>query len=81
MILTGGTENMSALPLLARNVRFGTILGANYLLEDHVMKEVIDSFTGKSFHKMVEDNAKKYGVTREDADEFASQSYSKWKTG
>ncbi|XP_026321050.1 3-ketoacyl-CoA thiolase, mitochondrial-like [Hyposmocoma kahamanoa] len=80
MILTGGTENMSALPLLVRNVRFGTTFGAKYFLEDHVKKEVMDSFTGKSFHKMVEDNAKKYGVTREDADEFACQSYSKWKT-
>lgn len=81
MVLTGGTENMSALPFLVRNARFGTILGVNYHLEDHVKQEVVDSFTGKSFLKMVEDNAKKYGVTREDADEFAGHSYSKWKSG
>lgn len=72
---------MSSLPLLVRNVRFGTILGVNYLLEDHVKKEVVDSFTGKSFHKMAENNAKIYGVTREEADKFAEQSHSKWKTG
>ncbi|XP_049877416.1 3-ketoacyl-CoA thiolase, mitochondrial-like [Pectinophora gossypiella] len=77
--LTGGTEIMSALPHLVRNVRFGSTLGGNYQFEDYIKTELVDSFCGKSFHKMAEDLARKHGVTREEADEFTSKSYSKWK--
>lgn len=78
--LTGGTDLMSSLPMLVRNVRFGTALGASYRLEDHIQKQIPDSVTGLTMQKMVENLAKKYGVTREDVDEFAVQSRLKWKT-
>lgn len=77
--LTGGTDIMSALPMLVRNVRFGTSLAAPYLLEDHIKKLFPDSYTGKTLQKLEEDLAKKYGVTRNDVDEFALQSHMKWK--
>lgn len=32
--LTGGVDSMSLAPFVARNVRFGTTLGANYAFED-----------------------------------------------
>lgn len=79
--LTGGTENMSSLPLLVRNVRFGTALGGSYHLEDYITKQYLDSYTGLTLQQLAEDVAKRCGVTREEADEFALQSHSKWKAG
>lgn len=32
--LTGGVDSMSLAPFIARNIRFGTIFGSNYALED-----------------------------------------------
>lgn len=72
---------MSSLPMLVRNVRFGTALGASYKLDDHIQKQIPDSYTGLTMQKMVEDLAKKYGVTRREADEFVVQSHLKWKAG
>ncbi|KAJ8716975.1 hypothetical protein PYW08_005374 [Mythimna loreyi] len=77
--LAGGTDLMSSLPILVRKVRFGTALGASYLMEDHIQKQIPDSFTGLTMQKMVEDLAKKYGITREAVDEFAMQSHLRWK--
>ncbi|CAB3244302.1 unnamed protein product [Arctia plantaginis] len=76
--LTGGTELMSSLPMLVRNVRFGTALGTNYLFEDHMKKLFPDSYTGLTMHKMAEELAKKHNLTREEVDEFALQSHFKW---
>lgn len=72
---------MSALPLLVRNVRFGTSLGTSYLLEDYIKKEDVDSYCGSTLQRMAEDLAKKYGIKREMADEFALHSHLKWKAG
>ncbi|KAI8420474.1 hypothetical protein MSG28_008961 [Choristoneura fumiferana] len=79
--LTGGTENMSSLPLLVRNVRFGTALGGSYQLEDYITKQYLDSYTGLTLQQMAEEVAKRCGVTRKEADEFALQSHLKWKAG
>lgn len=32
IVVTGGTENMSQCPFVVRNVRFGTTLGAKYVV-------------------------------------------------
>ncbi|KAI5636498.1 acetyl-CoA acetyltransferase [Phthorimaea operculella] len=77
--LAGGTEIMSSLPHLVRNVRFGTTLGVNYQFEDHVKAELMDSYCGKSIQRMAEEFAKMYEVTRDEADDFALQSHLKWK--
>lgn len=79
--LTGGTELMSTLPMLVRNVRFGTALGTNYLFEDHIKKLFPDSYTGLTMQKMAEESAKKHKVTREEVDEFALNSHLKWAAG
>ncbi|XP_063366770.1 3-ketoacyl-CoA thiolase, mitochondrial-like isoform X1 [Cydia amplana] len=79
--LTGGTENMSSLPLLARNIRFGTSLGASYKLEDYITEQYLDSNLGLTLQQMAEEVAKSCGVSRDEADEFALQSHLKWKAG
>ncbi|XP_047536232.1 3-ketoacyl-CoA thiolase, mitochondrial-like [Vanessa atalanta] len=79
--LTGGTELMSSLPILVRNVRFGTTLGSTYHFEDHIKKRFLDSYTGLSLEKMAENIAIKYNISREMSDDFALKSYLKWKAG
>ncbi|XP_063830316.1 3-ketoacyl-CoA thiolase, mitochondrial-like [Ostrinia nubilalis] len=77
--LTGGTEIMSALPFLVKNVRFGSSLGSNYTFEDHIQKQFLDSYSGLTLQRMAEDLAKKYGIKRQEVDEFAFNSHMKWK--
>lgn len=79
--LTGGTEIMSALPFLVRNVRFGTTLGSGYVMEDHIQRQFLDTYTGLTLQKMAEDVANKHQVNRKEADQFALESHLKWKAG
>ncbi|GBP63378.1 3-ketoacyl-CoA thiolase, mitochondrial [Eumeta japonica] len=77
--LTGGTENMSSLPLLVRNVRFGTTLGASYQVEECVSHQALDSFSGLTLVELTENMAKKNGITKREADEFTIESHKRWK--
>ncbi|XP_052743654.1 3-ketoacyl-CoA thiolase, mitochondrial isoform X2 [Bicyclus anynana] len=78
--LTGGTEIMSSLPFLVRNMRFGSALGVPYHFEDYIKHQVLDSFTGLSLQKMAEIVAEKYKITRQMADDFAYNSLLKRKS-
>ncbi|CAH2240890.1 jg9627 [Pararge aegeria aegeria] len=77
--LTGGTEIMSSLPFLVRNVRFGSSLGVSYNFEDHIKGQVLDSYTDLTLQKLAEIVAEKYRISREMADDFAYKSFLKWK--
>ncbi|XP_026755861.2 3-ketoacyl-CoA thiolase, mitochondrial-like [Galleria mellonella] len=77
--LIGGTEHMSSLPHLVRNVRFGSVLGISYKFEDYIKNQFLDSYSGLTLEKLAEDLAKKYQITREEIDDFALQSHLKWK--
>ncbi|XP_013137064.1 PREDICTED: 3-ketoacyl-CoA thiolase, mitochondrial-like [Papilio polytes] len=77
--LVGGTELMSSLPMLVRNVRFGTTLGVKYQMEDHIKKQIIDSYCGLSLEEIAELVAKKYKLSRDEVDQYALQSHLKWK--
>ncbi|CAG9127563.1 unnamed protein product [Plutella xylostella] len=79
VILTGGTEIMSSLPLLVRNARFGTTLGAPYQLEEYISKQHRDSYSGLTLQESAEMLAKEHQVTRKEVDEFARQSHLRWK--
>lgn len=61
MCLTGGTEIMSSLPLLVRNIRFGATLGARYTIEDHIKTQFLDTYTGITLQKIAENVAKRRG--------------------
>ncbi|XP_048483683.1 3-ketoacyl-CoA thiolase, mitochondrial [Plutella xylostella] len=78
VILTGGTEIMSSLPLLVRNARFGTTLGAPYQLEEYISKQHRDSYSGLTLQESAEMLAKEHQVTRKEVDEFALQSHLRW---
>ncbi|CAK1550246.1 unnamed protein product [Leptosia nina] len=77
--LAGGTESMSTVPFVVRNVRFGVPLGVNTAFEDLLTSSSLDSYCKFTMPQTAENLAEKYGLKRGDVDEFALQSQKKWK--
>jgi acetyl-CoA acetyltransferase family protein len=69
--LAGGTENMSQAPHVVRGARKGFRLGENVAFEDSLWTALIDSYGNTPMAITAENLAKKYGVSREESDEFA----------
>ncbi|KAH8319112.1 hypothetical protein KR067_009341, partial [Drosophila pandora] len=79
--LTGGVENMSQSPFIARNIRFGTTLGANYNLEDALWAGLTDTYCKLPMALTAENLADQYKITRERVDEFSLLSQKNWEKG
>jgi len=73
-VLAGGAESMSQAPYVLRNSRWGMPLGKEDKLEDSLWSALTDSYCGVSMAQTAEKLGSQYGVTREQADEFAYQS-------
>jgi acetyl-CoA acyltransferase 2 len=73
-VLAGGTENMTQAPHVVRGGRKGFAFGANVQFEDSLWSALIDSYAKAPMAITAENLAKKYGISREAADEFALQS-------
>jgi acetyl-CoA acetyltransferase family protein len=69
--LAGGTENMSQAPHVVRGARKGFHLGQNVAFEDSLWTALTDSYGNMPMAITAENLAKKYGVPREECDEFA----------
>ena len=78
-VLAGGAESMSQAPYVLRNSRWGMPLGKEDKLEDSLWSALTDSYCGLSMAQTAEKLGSQYGVTREQADEFAYQSQIKAK--
>ncbi|CAM9744253.1 unnamed protein product [Ascophyllum nodosum] len=81
--LCAGTENMSAAPLVVNgnDARWGVPLGTGLKMEDSLWAGLTDSHVGLPMGMTAENLAEKYGVTREDCDEYASRSHTLWASG
>ncbi|XP_015515972.1 3-ketoacyl-CoA thiolase, mitochondrial [Neodiprion lecontei] len=79
VVLTGGTDNMSQAPFIARNIRFGTTLGQNYSLEDSLWVGLTDTYCKMPMAITAETLGAKYGIKREEVDAFALRSQKLWK--
>lgn len=79
VIATGGTENMSMIPHTVHGLRFGLKLGENPMIEDNLWNSLSDPYIGMSMAMTAENLAEKYGITREEADEYALLSHQRWK--
>ncbi|CAG0899392.1 unnamed protein product [Darwinula stevensoni] len=79
IVLAGGTDNMSQCPFAARNMRFGTKLGEQYILEDMMWAALTDAHIKTPMGVTAENLAEQYKITREDVDEFAYKSQMGWK--
>ncbi len=72
--LAGGAENMTQSPHVIRGARAGFKLGQSPQLEDSLWEALIDSYIGCGMAITAENLAEKYGLSREQVDEYALRS-------
>ncbi len=72
-----GTESMTRNPICAFDHRTGFKLGAPVGFKDFMWEALMDSAPGINMIQTAENLAKKYGITREEVDQFASHSFAK----
>ena len=75
--LVVGTESMTRNPIAAFDHRTGFKLGAPVGFKDFMWEALKDPAPGINMIQTAENLAKKYGITREQVDEFASSSFAK----
>jgi acetyl-CoA C-acetyltransferase len=75
--LVVGTESMTRNPVAAFTHRTGFKLGAPVEFKDFMWEALNDSAPGINMIQTAENLAKKYGITREEVDAFASDSFAK----
>ena len=75
--LVVGTENMTRNPIAAFDHRTGFKLGAPVGFKDYMWEALKDPAAGINMIETAENLAKKYGITREEVDAFASSSFAK----
>src|SRR5262245_2696003 len=84
IVLTGGTESMSQAPHVIRGLRSGLRLGQGQL-EDSLWSALLDTHCGCTMAATAENCAAKYGVSREEQDQYAIRSQQlaekAWKEG
>ncbi len=75
--LVVGTESMTRNPICAFEHRTGFKLGAPVAFKDFMWEALMDSAPGINMIQTAENLAKRYGITREAVDQFASHSFAK----
>ncbi len=75
--LVVGTESMTRNPIAAFDHRTGFKLGAPVGFKDYMWEALKDPAAGINMIQTAENLAKKYSITREEVDEFASSSFAK----
>ncbi|CAM9768050.1 unnamed protein product [Scytosiphon promiscuus] len=81
--LCAGTENMSSAPLVVsgNDARWGVALGTGLKMEDSLWAGLTDSHAGLPMGMTAENLADKYGITREECDQYAISSQKLWSSG
>ena len=83
-VLVGGFDSMSTIPYLLKNVRFTGFKMGDKTLEDG-WSDSVDPVIGQGMGGTAENLVEKYGITREEMDEFAARSHEKahdaWEKG
>lgn len=77
IVLAGGTENMSMAPLQVSgaDARWGVALGKGLKLGDALWDGLTDAHVSMPMGTTAENLAEKYGITRQECDEFAIRRY------
>lgn len=75
-VVAGGMESMSTMPFMVRNVRWEGIKLGNRVIED-AWSDTIDPLCDMAMGQTAENLARKYGISREEQDEFALDSHQK----
>ena len=79
VVVAGGMESMSNAPYLARGVRWGTKFGDARLLDAMVADGLWDAYHNYHMGITGENIARKFGISRKEADQFAYESHTKAK--
>ena len=75
IVVTGGMENMSAVPYYIPKARFGYKYGDSALIDGLAKDGLIDAFDQGVMGAFGDATAKEYEITREQQDEYAINSY------
>lgn len=75
IVVTGGMENMSAVPYYVPKARFGYKYGDSILIDGLAKDGLIDAFDQGVMGTFGDATATKYDITREQQDEYAINSY------
>ncbi len=78
-VLAGGTEQMSQVPYVVRNVRFGGLRMGPGELEDYMTSALTDQYTKTPMAITAENLGEKYKITRDQVDEYSVLSQSRYK--
>jgi acetyl-CoA acyltransferase 2 len=77
-VLVGGTENMTQAPHQMRGGREGWSFGKAPAVEDSLWNALTDSYNNTPMAVTAENLATKYGITRQQCDEYALSSQQRW---
>lgn len=78
VVLAGGTENMTQAPHILRGGRDGFAFGKAPALEDMLWSALSDPYCNAPMAITAENLAVKYGITRDEVDDFALLSQARW---
>jgi acetyl-CoA C-acetyltransferase len=85
IVVAGGMESMSNVPFYADAVRWGNKYGNTTLIDGLAKDGLTDVYDGKAMGNAAELCAKECGISREDQDSFAIESYKRsqasWEKG
>ncbi|HER0192941.1 TPA: acetyl-CoA C-acetyltransferase [Streptococcus pyogenes] len=77
IVIAGGVENMSQATYVSTQHRFGQRLGNSQLIDTLVHDGLTDAFNNYHMGITAENVAQKYGISREEQDQFALESQEK----
>jgi acetyl-CoA C-acetyltransferase/acetyl-CoA acyltransferase 2 len=77
-VLVGGTENMTQAPHVLRGGREGWPFGKAPQVEDSLWSALTDSYNNTPMAVTAENLATKYGISRQQCDEYALSSQQRW---
>ena len=77
IIVAGGMENMDAAPYLLTKARFGYRMNSGEIVDSMIRDALTDAFGGYHMGITAENVAEKWGLTREQLDEFSVNSQNK----
>jgi acetyl-CoA acyltransferase 2 len=77
-VLVGGTENMTQAPHVLRGGREGWPFGKAPQVEDSLWTALTDSYCNTPMAVTAENLATKYGISRQQCDEYALSSQQRW---
>lgn len=71
VVLAGGVEQMSQIPYVLRGARFEGYRMGNVQVEDYMTSALTDAYAGTPMAITAENLAEKYGISRQDCDEYS----------